>query len=90
MPELYIANIKIGTAPFKLLDTFIELRGTGTLLTYQNIGDIVATIQGSNDNVNWTTLRVIDPSGSKVVFESWKYLRQLEPLANVLVTRGLD
>ncbi len=90
MADYYTDHMVSGAAIFKLLPSYIELKGTGTIITYQNIGAIPVTIQGSLDNINWSTITEIEPAGSKVIQQSWNYLRQLEPLAEVMVSRGLD
>ena len=90
MPDYYTDHVKTGSTTFKLLSSYIEFKGTGTIVTYHNIGAIPVTVQGSLDNINWANIVELEPNGSKVIQQSWKYIRQLEPLAEVMVTRGLD
>ena len=90
MPDYYTDHVKSGSTTFKLLSTYIEFKGTGTIVTYHNTGSIPATVQGSLDKIHWANIVELEPNGSKVIQQSWKYIRQLEPLAEVMVTRGLD
>lgn len=90
MPDYYTDHIKSGSTTFKLLSSYIEFKGNGSIVTYQNIGSIQATIQGSLDNINWTTIAGISAGDSKVLQQTFTFIRQLEPLADVMVSRGLD
>lgn len=65
------------------------LSGEGSTFTYQVTGTGTATIQGSNDGVNWVGLTdaPLNAGESLVLIHSWMYL-QITGTATVLVSRG--
>lgn len=65
------------------------LVGEGNTFTYQVTGTGTATIQGSNDGVNWVALTdaALTAPSSVVMVHSWKFI-QVEGTATVLVSRG--
>jgi len=65
------------------------ISGSGNTFTYQVTGVGTATIQGSNDNVNWVNLTdaPLNAGESLVLIHSWMYL-QVTGTATVLVSRG--
>lgn len=70
-------------------DTALITEVMKNVFTYQVTGSGTATIQGSNDNVNWFNLTTADITapGSLVAIHSWRYIRKTGT-ASVLVSRA--
>lgn len=80
----------VSTAPvFVLTSNPVMISGKGAnTFTYQITGSGTATIQGSNDGVNWFPISsALTAPNSLVAIHSWQYLMSAGT-ANVLVSRA--
>ena len=84
-------NISNNTGTFNLTSSPILMLGVGmNTFTYQVTGSGTATIQGSNDGVNWFNIATsLTAPTSVVVIHSWIFLQAtLTGTASILVSRA--
>lgn len=67
-------------------DTPVVVQGTESLFTFQNIGTVTTTLQGSNDSSTWFDIAVLPVGSVQILEHSYKYMRTSH--AALSVNRG--